>query len=93
MGLFSRGFRLEIPCFDKIIIDFYLLDFNIFVEYNGRQHYMAIDYFGGEERFKVQQERDYNLRTYCNINNIKLIEIKYTEDTLDKIKNCIKSNL
>ena len=77
----------------KVIVDFYLLDYNIFIEYNGRQHYMAIDYFGGEERFKVQQERDQNLRNYCKLNNIKLIEIKYTEDTLEKIERIIKFSL
>lgn len=54
---------------------------------------MAIDYFGGEKRFNLQQERDSNLREYCNINNINLIEIKYTEDTLEKIEKIIKENL
>ena len=77
----------------KVIVDFYLLDYNTIIEYNGRQHYMAIDYFGGEERFNLQQERDSNLREYCNTNNINLIEIKYTEDTLEKIEKIIKENL
>ena len=32
-------------------IDFYLPDYNCFIEYNGRQHYMSVDKFGGEIQF------------------------------------------
>lgn len=47
------------------------------VEYNGRQHYEPIEYWGGEKSFKKQQKRDQQLREYCDINNIILIEIPY----------------
>lgn len=29
-------------------IDFYLPDYNIFIEFNGEQHYVPKEYFGGE---------------------------------------------
>lgn len=29
------------------LIDFYLPEYNIAIEYNGEQHYVAKDYFGG----------------------------------------------
>lgn len=64
----------------KILIDFYLPTFNTFIEYNGRQHYVAMDYFGGEIRLEHQQNRDQYLRNYCISNNINLIEIKYDQD-------------
>lgn len=61
-----------------------------FIEYNGKQHYEPIEYFGGEERFKKQVERDNDLRQYCKDNNIRLLEIKYTED-LDNMESIIKN--
>lgn len=51
------------------------------IEYNGQQHYQAIDYFGGEEKFKQQQLRDNIKRNYCLNKNIPLIEIPYTQLT------------
>jgi len=57
--------------------DFYLSDFNILIETNGRQHYEPVEYFGGEEDFKKQHQRDQIKRDYCKKQNIKLIEIPY----------------
>lgn len=57
--------------------DFYLPKYHICIEVNGRQHYEPIDYFGGEENFKLQQKRDNIKREYCAQNNIKLIEVPY----------------
>ena len=60
------------------------------IEYNGIQHYQACDFFGGEEIYLKQVERDNDLREYCKTNNYKLLEIKYTE-TNDSIKQLISS--
>ena len=60
------------------------------IEYNGIQHYQACDFFGGEEIYLKQVERDNDLREYCKTNNYKLLEIKYTE-TDDSIKQLIGS--
>lgn len=38
--------------------DFYLPTLNIVIEFHGRQHYKAIDYFGGVEGFKRAQKYD-----------------------------------
>lgn len=64
----------------KAYIDFYLTDLNIAIEYNGIQHYIPIEYFGGKLKFERQLQRDNYIRNYCKNNNIKLIEIKYTEN-------------
>ena len=71
---------------NKILVDFYLPTFNTFIEYNGRQHYIAMDYFGGELKFQKQIHRDNFLRNYCKDNNIKLIEIRYDENVSNKLK-------
>ena len=61
-------------------VDFYLPKFNIFIEYNGRQHYAPVEVMGGLPRFEIQKARDEELRQYCKDNDIKLIEIRYDED-------------
>lgn len=69
--------------------DFYLPQKNIIIEYNGRQHYEAIDIWGGEPELIRQQERDMALRQYCKEHGIRLIEIPHWET--DKIEEIIKS--
>lgn len=49
------------------------------IEYQGIQHYQSIDYFGGEEKFKIQQKYDNKKRIYCKNHNIPLIEFSYDE--------------
>lgn len=56
------------------------------IEYQGRQHYEPVDFWGGEEGYIQQQIYDNKKREYCHKNNIPLIEICY------KDKNKIDSN-
>ena len=72
-------------------MDFFIPTFNTIIEYNGQQHYDAIDYFGGQERLERQKERDNAVRMYCKDHKIKLIEIPYTE--FDNIENILKREL
>ena len=77
---------------DKLRFDFFLPKYNICIEYQGKQHYEAIEYFGGEKTFKEIQIRDDIKREWCKKNNIKLIEISYQD--YDKIdKDYLKSRL
>lgn len=62
--------------------DFYINNNNnnnriILIEFQGKQHYEASDYFGGESNLKYQQENDRLKKEYCNHNNLILIEIPY----------------
>ena len=63
--------------------DFYLNNNNIAIEFQGKQHFEKIDFFGGEEQFQKQKEYDNKKRDYCQRKNIRLIEIPYWD--LDKI--------
>jgi hypothetical protein len=56
---------------------------------NGLQHYKAIEFFGGEEKFIEQSKRDLALKNYCEENNIFLYIIKYNESISDKMLNFI----
>jgi very-short-patch-repair endonuclease len=59
--------------------DFYLPEYNCCIEYDGKQHFNPVDYFGGEESFLKSQKRDEIKNQYCKKNNIKLIRIPYTD--------------
>lgn len=65
--------------------DFYLPQYNILIEYQGKQHKMPIEHFGGQETFKIQKEHDKRKRNYAFKHHIKLIEIWYYEDVYDKL--------
>lgn len=62
--------------------DFYLNihEKQIVIEYNGRQHYQPVDFFGGIEGFLKQQERDNIKKDYCLKNNIELIVIPWYDE-------------
>lgn len=88
---YKREYVFE-NCRNKSVLrfDFYLLDYNMCIEFNGEQHYKPIDIFGGINGFLKQQERDKIKEEYCNSNNIKLIKISYLEfENVDKILNNI----
>lgn len=66
--------------------DFFIPDQAILIEYQGKQHYQAIDYFGGEDQFKLQRKHDKMKADYAKGHSYNLIAIPYTEDTFTKIK-------
>lgn len=69
-------------CRDKYALpfDFYLPQHNICIEYNGKQHYEPIDFFGGEDAFKIRQQHDKIKKNYCRSNGINLLCISYQQD-------------
>jgi hypothetical protein len=72
--------------------DFYLPEYNSCVEFNGLQHYEPIDFFGGDDGFKLSQIRDKIKKEYCDNNNIPLIIIRYDEDDIiNSLNNHLKS--
>lgn len=77
----------------NLYFDFFLPDLNICIEYNGLQHYQPCKLFGGEDAFKEQVIKDNIKRKYCNDNNIGLVEIPYTYNTKDKIKQYLDERL
>ena len=69
-----------------VIIDFVIPEKSIWIEYNGKQHYEYVSVFHhGNEDFIKQLSRDKNIKEYCKINNIKLIEIPYTLNNYDSV--------
>ena len=65
--------------------DFYLPEFNICIEFNGRQHYEPVTHFGGNNQFITQERRDKIKTLYCLNNNIPLIVIKHDDNIFKKL--------
>jgi len=65
--------------------DFYLLDHNSCIEFDGLQHFKPIEYFGGVEAFLKLQKHDKIKTEYCKQNNIPLLRIKYNEKIEHKL--------
>ena len=68
----------------KLRFDFYLPDYNLCIEYQGKQHYKETDLISKED-FIEGQLRDKLKREYCFSHNIDLLEIRYNENIKKRI--------
>lgn len=72
----------KFPWLGALSLDFYLPDYNIAIECQGRQHFEPVTAFGGEEEFKKILERDTRKSSLCEENDVKLI--LYSEERFKK---------
>lgn len=79
------GMKYRLP----LAFDFFLPEYNTAIEYNGEQHYEAINSWGGLGKLTLTQRRDQIKRDYCAANGIKLIEIRYDENVEEKLKQLL----
>jgi hypothetical protein len=77
----SQSIRLDFVVFYKNVLHV--------IEYNGAQHYRSVEKFGGQERFAVQQENDRKKKEFCERYNIPLLEIPYTVNSKDNVRELI----
>lgn len=73
----------------RMTLDFYLPEFNIGIECQGIQHYEPVSYFGGEERFKEQIERDKFKKKLCIEHGINVEYISYNEEINNRLKEIL----
>lgn len=68
-------------CKDKLPLpfDFYLIDYNICIEFDGQQHFNQNSFNMTNENFNDRKHKDSIKTQYCIDNNIKLIRIPYWE--------------
>lgn len=69
----------------KLRFDFYLPDIKTLIEYNGKQHYESVEFFGGDESLNLIKLRDNIKEKWADDNNFKLIIIKYDESIEDRL--------
>jgi len=67
-------------------LDIFIPYYKIALEYQGKQHYEPVDFFGGEETFIATKERDERKRKACIDNGIALIYVRkgYSFENLKK---------
>lgn len=70
-----------------LTIDFYIPQYDLYIEYNGEQHYNPVAFFGGLEKFKKQIELD-NLKK--DFLKEKLLIISYID--FNKIEFILESS-
>lgn len=75
----------------SLSLDFYLPDYNIAIECQGRQHFEPVRDFGGEKTFKESLYRDEKKLILCKNNGVKLLyydsEHNHTEFLGEKVYN------
>jgi len=56
-------------------LDVFLPTYKIALEYQGKQHFEPVEYFGGEKAYEKQLKRDRRKKMLCTKNGITLIEV------------------
>jgi len=69
--------------------DFYLVDLNIAIEFQGMQHFISCNHFGGDKKLEYTKRYDNIKKQYCLTHGIKLVEIRYD----DNIDECITQHV
>jgi very-short-patch-repair endonuclease len=74
-------------CRDKnpLPFDFYIPSLNLAIEYDGEQHFVPKECWGGTEEFDKIQRRDKIKTQFCLDEGIELLRINYTENIEEKL--------
>lgn len=85
-----RPFFLKSDIGGQMSYDVFISGFNIAIEYQGKQHFEAVEFFGGQQAYLRTVERDKIKKELSEKNGIKLIYINYWEDVnMETLKNKI----
>lgn len=67
--------------------DFYLPKYNKAIEYDGKQHFVPIEHYGGVEAYKQRIKNDEIKNKYCKDKGIDLLRIPYTVTNIEEELN------
>ncbi len=90
LNKFKYETQYKVKQLGRQTFDFYLIKEDIYIEYDGKQHFTENTLFGSKEIFKKQQENDQKKNTFCKD---KLLRISYKENNINKIKIKIEEKL
>jgi len=80
----------------QLFFDFFIKNYNILIEVQGRQHSEYVSHFHGDKKGFVESKKRDNMKiAYCADNNISLVTINYNEmvDSPDKLLEKIHASL
>lgn len=75
-----RPLFLKGPTGGQMSYDVFISGLNIAIEYQGKQHFEAVEFFGGEEVYRKNVERDKLKKQLSDKYGIKLVYINYWEE-------------
>ena len=87
-----RGYR-NYKILGRKEIDIYFPKLKLGVEYQGAQHFIPVDLFGGVEQFKKQLKLDYDKINECKKNNIKLLHFTYDKRIKPNVSYKVYNNI
>lgn len=71
---------------NNLIFDFFIPSLNICIEFDGRQHYESIEFFGGDDGLYKRKLNDSIKNQYCIDKRINLLRITFEDiNIIDKI--------
>lgn len=71
-------------------LDMYIPSLRTAIEYQGIQHYLPVDFFGGEEALAQRQDLDAVKKQLCGENEVRLIEWPYSlEPTAKNVREVL----
>lgn len=89
-----RPYFLKSTKFGQMSYDVFIAELDMAIEYQGKQHFEPVDFFGGELTHQAQVIRDTEKAQLSKEHNIKLVYINYWEDlTIDNIRRIISKAL
>ena len=78
-------------------LDLYIPSLRTAIEYQGIQHYLPVEFFGGEEALTQRKDLDLQKKQLCLDNNVRLIEWPYdiepTVTNLQKILTLMSASI
>jgi hypothetical protein len=80
----KRIFRFDFAIFQDDKLQY-------FIEYDGKQHFEPVEFFGGKDYYEYIKDNDNIKNNYCIINNIPLIRISYLQYDNIEIKDLLLS--
>jgi len=75
----------------KLPFDFYVPNKNLLIEYDGKQHFKPIKFFGGKNGFLERQQNDKIKNNFVKTSNFNLLRIPYYE--YNNIETILNNNL
>lgn len=75
-----RPFFLRNPQGGQMSYDVYISELKVAIEYQGKQHFEPVDFFGGAESYEKTVERDKTKQALSRKNGVKLVYINYWEE-------------
>ena len=93
-----RPFYLKSSVGGQMSYDVFISELDIAIEYQGKQHFQPVEFFGGEEGFESLKKRDARKLELSKEHGVKLIYINYWEEVNEalirtRVEEAIKSRI